>query len=365
MVSRLLSSLDARLARTRDPLQHACLSAERATLLARQGRLDEASAELDRIRARYASKPNALVTAWVCLGEGMVAYFGSFGPNARDRIKRALALSGACQAKSVAALSSAWLAQMDFANLDFEALIQHVAFALQETDADQHAPRARACLVAAEAFHWAERLDLAQPWYGRARQHALAEGDQSMISVLMHNMAWLRVAELRRRDAVGDSSESAYRQAKLGAESIHEFDGMAGISSLDSLVPVLRAQVEILACNFEVALALLLENFDKFLGSNLERLRSALQADIAWCRLRLGDAEGAMLEAQHAVSAVASETHADDRAMTFGRVARIFAELGSVADARSCELQAKAAWHEHRQRQEQLIPRLQEALSNL
>ena len=365
MVSRLLRSLDARLARTRDPLQHACLSAERATLLARQGRLDEASAELDRIRARYASKPNALVTAWVCLGEGMVVYFSNLGSNARDRIQRALALSDACQAKSVAALASAWLAQMDFANLDFEPLIHHVAFSLRNADHDQHAARARASLVVAEAFHWAERLDLAQPWYGRARQHALAEGDQSMVSALMHNMAWLRVAELRRRDAVGESSQSAYRQAKLGAESIYEFDGMAGISSLDSLVPVLRAHVEILEGNFESALTLFEANVDGFLRSNLERLRSPLRADMAWCRLRLGDVKGAMAEAQTAISSIVAVTHADDRAMTFSRAAQIYAELGEVADASSCESSAEAAWHVHRQHQQQLVPRLQAALRNL
>ena len=46
MVSRLLSALETRIARTRDPLQNDCLRAERTTLLARQGRLDEARAEL-------------------------------------------------------------------------------------------------------------------------------------------------------------------------------------------------------------------------------------------------------------------------------------------------------------------------------
>ena len=70
MVSRLLSALDTRIARTRDPLQNDCLRAERVTLLARQGRLEEARAELARIRARHTAKPNAVLTAWVCLGEG-------------------------------------------------------------------------------------------------------------------------------------------------------------------------------------------------------------------------------------------------------------------------------------------------------
>ncbi len=365
MVSRLLSALDARIARTRDPLQNDCLRAERATLLARQGRLDEARAELDRIRARHAAKPNAVVTAWVCLGEGMVVYYGSLGIAARDRFLRALALSEAAHARRVVALSAAWLAQMDFATQDFAALSRHLPHALKYAEPDQHSALSRACLVAAEAFHWAERFDLAMPWYARARHHATSEGDESMLSALMHNMAWLRVAEYRRREVAGELGHAEARQAKLSAESIAQFDGMVGIVSLGSLVPMLRAQVLILEEQYKEALALLEANAEAFLHQGLERLACAVNADIAWCRLRCGDSGGARQSARLATSRLLPTTHADDRALTHARIARIWHELGESGLADSHETSAAAAWQLHMLQQAQLVPTLEEVLEGL
>ncbi|MBK6865634.1 MAG: hypothetical protein IPG91_20045 [Ideonella sp.] len=282
MVSRLLSALDARIARTRDPLQNDCLRAERATLLARQGRLDEARAELDRIRARHAAKPNAVVTAWVCLGEGMVVYYGSLGIAARDRFLRALALSEAAHARRVVALSAAWLAQMDFATQDFAALSRHLPHALKYAEPDQHSALSRACLVAAEAFHWAERFDLAMPWYARARHHATFEGDESMLSALMHNMAWLRVAEYRRREVAGELGHAEARQAKLSAESIAQFDGMVGIGVLeDPWSPCCARQVLILEGHAR-------KRWNCWRQINAEGVLASrrLTAELAWCEGR-------------------------------------------------------------------------------
>jgi hypothetical protein len=75
MTSLLRSALDARIAKTRDPLQNTCQRAERAALLARQGLLDEARAELASIHGRYDGRPNAVVSAWTSLAEGLVIYF--------------------------------------------------------------------------------------------------------------------------------------------------------------------------------------------------------------------------------------------------------------------------------------------------
>jgi hypothetical protein len=168
-------------------LQNTCLRAERAALLARQGLLDEARAELASIHGRYDGRPNAVVSAWTSLAEGLVIYFENLGDAARDKIMRSLALSEAIRAKSILALSAAWLAQMDFSRLDFEPMVQHLSVALRTAGSSQHSALSRASLVVAQAYHWAERLDLALPWYGRARQHASTEGDESTINALMQH----------------------------------------------------------------------------------------------------------------------------------------------------------------------------------
>ena len=108
MASRLLSALDARIAKCRDPVENACLRAEKAALLARQGYLDAARAELAIVHARYDGRPNAVVSAWVNLAEGLIAFYGSLSLKAKDKLIRAIALSSAVGNRDVWALGAAW-----------------------------------------------------------------------------------------------------------------------------------------------------------------------------------------------------------------------------------------------------------------
>ena len=365
MVSRLLSALDARVAECRDPLEHICLRAERAALLARQGHLEEARTELAAINARYDKRPNALVSAWTNFAEGLVIYFSSLDGAARDKLKRSLALSEAVGADLIQPLSAAWLAQMDFASLDFEPMMKHIGTSLRHAGPEHHSARSRACLVTAGAYHWAERVDLALPWYERARRHATAEGDQPTISALMHNMAWLRTAEARRQSVEGILNVSEARQALLVADSTSHFDAFIGMTALGSLVPILRAQVLVVQERYADALELLEANAEQSEKEGLERMACVMFADAAWCRLNIGDERGACRDARVALSRIAVGTHIDDRAMTHSRLAAIYAAIDKPEEARDHASQASADWQLVTQRQEQLVAAMTTALTGL
>ncbi len=365
MPSRLLRELDARIAKCRDPLQNTCLRAEKAALLARQGHLDKARAELAAIHARYDRQPNAVVSAWVSLAEGLVIYFSDLGNASLDKIKRSLALSEAVGAKPIQALSAAWLAQMHFSRLDFGPMTKHLQIALRTAEPDQHSALSRACLVAAGAYHWAERIELALPWYGRARQHASAEGDEATLSALMHNMAWLRAAEARRQSVAGILAPRQALQAQLSTDSVHTFDKLIGMAGLGSLVPILRAQVLVLGDQFGDALALLEANIDGALSEGLKRMECVMLADAAWCRLNLGDVGGARRDSEVALSKIVDETQVDDIGMTHSRLAQVFAALGCADIASSHANKATEAWQMHTDRQALLIPALALALEGL
>ena len=85
----------------------------------------------------------------------------------------------------------------------------------------------------------------AQPWYEASRRHAIAEGDESHLSALMHNLAWLRASQVRAggRCSTRRRDDKALAHALMGAESIGHYDAGIGTASLGSLVPMLRAQV--------------------------------------------------------------------------------------------------------------------------
>jgi hypothetical protein len=168
--SRLLARLDAALAKSRHPIESACLRAERAGFLARHGHFEEAQAEFNALHALFDHQPNPSVSAWLCIAEGWLLHFSSLSAAARDKMKRAQALSAATKMTRLHALSSAWLAQMDYTVNDIDSLVRNVSLALQLAAPDEHAARARASMVVAISYDFAERLDRAQPWYARARE---------------------------------------------------------------------------------------------------------------------------------------------------------------------------------------------------
>jgi tetratricopeptide (TPR) repeat protein len=355
MISRLLNTLDARIKTARDPVENACLRGEKAALLARQGRLDAARAELRDLRSRFDGRPHAAVSAWASLAEGLVAYFEDLNASARDKFKRAHALSQFFKSPAIEALSAAWLAQTDYLNSDFESMTRHLVASFQIAPVDLHSARSRASLVVAEAYHWAERLDLALPWYGLARQHATAEGDDASLSALMHNMAWLRTAQARRHSVFGEPDVVQTRHARLGAESIDRFDALIGTASLGSLVPVLRSQVHILDGEFDQALDILALHMDSARKQGMDRMACVMYSDAAWCKVQIGDINGARSDAGLALACVTDDTDIDDMAMTHSRLAQIYTAIGETDESKAHRALADSAWRAHMNRQAQLL----------
>ena len=358
MASRLLARLDAEIAAAKHPLKADCLRAERAAFLARQGRLDEARQVLSSLHMQYAAHPHAVMSAWLSLGEGLLSHFSDLGPAAHDRMRRAYALSGAARDMKLHALSAAWLAHMDYTQYDFDAMVRHVREALTLSEATDHGIRARACLVVAQAYHFGGRYDLAQPWYAKARHHAATDGDEATLSALMHNMTWLHANHARQQALTVPGTVGITPQVLMSAESTGNFDVLVGTASLDALLPILRAQILSLQGAWADALALYERHMAQAMAQGLARMQGSLRADMAWCRLRLGDEHRAMQDARAAVAAAEHETDLDDRAAAHSRLARVFAELGETDAAERHALRAAADWRTHEQDQSTVVDSL-------
>jgi hypothetical protein len=336
-------------------LQHTCLRAERAALLARQGRLEEARKELAAIHAVYDRQPNAVVSAWVSLAEGLVAFYGDLSTSARDKMLRSLALGTAVGEQSIRSLSAAWLAHMNYLEQDFEPMVRNLNIALNRGHSISSSAVARASLVAAQAFHWANRFDLAQPWYSKARHCATSDGDQTMLSALMHNMAWLRAAQARRLAVSGVTNPDQVRQVLLGAESTDHFDKRVGTASLRSLVPMLRAHVLTMLDRFPEAIELFDTHLLAALSEGLGRLQCGVLSEIAWCRVNTGDIAGARREATEAQKRLVDCLQLDERAATHGRLAQVFVLLNEPDAAEHHQERAAIDWLLHTEHQERLI----------
>jgi tetratricopeptide (TPR) repeat protein len=365
MKSRLLSHLDAAIAAAAMPSEADCLRAERAALLARQGQLNEARSIIAGLQAQYGLSPHPRVNAWISLAEGLTSYFSDLGQTAHDKIKRAYAVSGASRDRRLNALAAAWLAHMDYTAYDLDAMGRHVAEALQLADADNHSARARACLVVALAYHFGGRFDSAQPWYAKSRLHASAEGDETMLSAIMYNMAGLLADQSRHAVMTGEHDVAMLRRAELSLQSATNLDALIGIASLDALVPLHRARVCTLQSQWAEAVALYEAHFSDGLLQGLDRMRASLGADLAWCRLQLGQTEQARKDAVAAQVSVAHDRDADDRAAAHYRLAQVFAQLGQDDVAAQHREQAAADWQAHEREQAMSIAAIEKAVATL
>jgi hypothetical protein len=365
MKSRLLSHLDAAIAAAAMPSEADCLRAERAGLLARQGQLAEARGIIAGLQAQYGQAPHPRVNAWISLAEGLASYFSDLGHTAHDKIKRAYALSGASRDRRLNALAAAWLAHMDYTAYDLDAMGRHVSEALLLADAEHHSARSRACLVVALAYHFGGRFEASQPWYAKARLHASAEGDEAMLSAIMYNMAGLLADQSRHAVMTGAQDPTMLRRAELSLQSATNLDALIGIASLDALVPLHRARVCTLQGQWAEALSLYEAHFSDGLLQGLDRQRASLGADLAWCRLQLGQTEQACKDALAAQVAVAHDRDADDRAAAHHRLAQVFAQLGQAELAARHREAASADWLAHEREQAMSIAAIEKAIASV
>lgn len=353
--SRLLKRLDAGIESAATQLSADCLRAERACYLARQGRTDEAKSAVIALRKQYGSAPNVAMSAWLSLAEGLEIYFRNLGAGAHDKVLRAHALSAAAGLTSVQALAAGWLAQMDFTRHDFESMARHVKEALRLATPTDSRARGRASLVLAQALHVARRLDLALPWYRRAHVCATEQGDDAAISAFMHNMACMRLDNLRQSKLAGLTDDTEAAISMSGAESTSRFDHLVGASSLKALGPLMIARVHSLQGRPEEALALYEDHLAIDLDQGFLRMRSDLLSDMAWCRIRLDQREAAIALAVEAEASITPETQIDDRAATHTRLGWLSAAIGDGEATRRHEAYARAAWDEFVQMQRRIV----------
>lgn len=356
--SRMELRLSAQISAARSQTEVDCLRAELAAHLARLGRFDEARGALDTLRQQAHRQPRAELSAWIHLAEGLFSYFGNGGLVKADSVQRAHALCSAAGLDQLRATCAAWLAQWAYMRVDMPSLAGHVQEALHLATPANHSARSRASLVTAQALHLAARPDLAKKWYGRARDHAIAEHDDVTVSALMHNMTWIRMLLLRQAILSGRGEISAGRHALLGAESTGHFDQMLGDSSWRELKPILRAQILSLQGKSSQALPLYEEHLVELRLAS--RLQANLLADKGWCHVQLGQLEAGRQCAAQALLNLEHATDADDRASAHCRLAQVFSTLGEVEQATSHAVMAERDWALHEAVQERALELLSE-----
>jgi hypothetical protein len=373
--SRLAAQLDAAVAAASNPIERRSREAERVILWARQGKFDAAQAAVDALRAEAAFHPMPLPDAWLMLADGVLAYYRNLGREAGAQMQAAYDTALALvdkqpAARAVAALAAAWLALPVFARNDAPRMARLLRDAFDLSDAQQHAARARASLAAAFVYQLAGRADRAQAWQDLSRRHAVASGDETHLSALMHNQAALRVNLARLAHLFGDErSERALaqdiEQALVLTESVNRFDDGIGNPALRSLVPTLQAQMFTAQSRWEEALAVFDAHLEGALREGMGYQAPCLHADAAWCAWNLQRSDRCQAAMAAARAGLEGDCDADDRAMALARLAQLHKAMGDEAQAARCRQGAQVALDEHRAHQQALLTALDAALAGV
>ena len=362
MRSRLLGRLDAQIASEPDAVRQASLRAQRAMHWARQGAHEAVLREVGAIREAFGKRPNAEVTAWISLAEAVNSFYSQPGPQALDRLRRAQALARAIGHVELQALSAAWLAHLEFNASRMEPMIEHAAEALRLAGPEHHAALARASLVVADAYHYAGRFDLAKGWYAAVRQHALVDGDDAMISAMLHNVAAFRANNVRMEAAFGVLDEDQAARALLEMESTRNYDLGIGTASLNLFVPLLRAQLFAAVGRHDEALRLFEEHVELTPSQGMTRLLPTYLADMAWCLLRTGNSDRARATLRRALAQPVEHSDPDDIAAAYARFSMISAAIGDSDAALEFGRRAAIEIERHRASQECLLTGLKRAV---
>ena len=345
--SRLAQRLDGEIAAVAAmPARAAVLQAQRAILWLRHGREAEAREELDRLHARALVHPRVELAAWLHLAEGLMAYFGAFGGDARDRVRRARVMAAAGGLTSLQALADAWLAQMDFVGRDIAGIVTHAQAALAALGPADHGAAYRVATALASAWSLAAGEAAASPWYAWARQHAIADGDDAGLAALLYNQTQMRGLRIRHAALAGQPGEAP--AGLLGIESIGHYDDAVGGSARGDLTPLLRGQLLTVQGDFAQAAALLEAQLPAAMAAGLARLGGSLLADLAWCWANTGEALRARALADQAAIEVLAEDETccdiDERAALHARLAQVYAKLNEPGLAARQADFASAAW---------------------
>jgi len=345
--SRLVQKLDAEIAAlASNPAHCAVLRVQRAILWLRHGRNAEARAELSRLHAIAIANPHIELSAWLHLAEGLVAYFGAFGGDGRDRVRRASVMASAARIQALQVVAEAWLAQMDFVGRDITGLIFHAQATLALLGPADHSAAYRVATAMASAWSLAAGQPEAAPWFAWAHRNVIAEGDDAGLSALVYNQMQMRALRIRHGALAGAPGEAP--GVMLGVDSIGNLDVAVGGSARADLTPLLRAQLLTARGDHAAAAALLETHLPEALSSGLARVGYSLLADLAWCWANTGELQRARALADQAAVEVLAEDSAncdlDECAVLHARLAQVYAKLGEDALAAREAEAAKVSW---------------------
>jgi hypothetical protein len=342
-MSPLEERLRAALGAETSEYERAHLKSELALYWARTGQFSEAEALRAELRSGYGQGQNTRISILIMLLEGLLHFFQALSPDSRDRVNRANLLSSTFRERDLLALTSAWLAHIDFNLCRFDAMATSLATCVANLEFDTGSANVRISLLLGDIFLFLGARQESQAWYERGRRAATSLGDQAAIGALTYNRAALRVASLRVEAVRRPLSPDDLQLLDVEVRSAINYQAIARLQSLDHLLQFAQVGSQMLSQRYESANKII----EKLLGHEAEPLpvneRALLLADRAECFLHLGDTKQSDQYSAEATKLPLDSLEPDDSAVVNASLARSCSLRGDKKRAEEYAKRAVAA----------------------
>lgn len=343
LVERLLQSI----ASESDLAKRAEYVALLACYEARVGEFDAAEEKRLQLRRDFGSGHYPRVSILLMCLEALQLFFRELSPKARDRMHRANLISGLVKEPQLEALTSAWLAHIDF-NLDsYDSMASELIKCLQNLEADDGSAECRATLVLGDAYLFVGSEQEARKWHDKARGLASKLGDQAAFGAITYNRAAMRVAVARIESLESEMDPSRLSMLDAEVRSAISYQATARLKSLGHLLGSASAGVRMLRGQYELAehaIDAALSSGEVPAGTGEEYL---LYADRARCLSLRGATDRAALDAAFVLTGSTHQLSPDDRAVVEDSLSHYFRSIGQADAATAHRNQSKSALEAH------------------
>ncbi len=343
LVTRLLAELNA----TANPEDRALLLAELGCYWARVGEFDQSENIRQELRREFGDGRSIRVSILIMIVEALQLYYRDLSPAARDRMSRASLLSRACQNQPLLALTSAWMAHIEFNQARFDSMINELAICLGALEPDSGFAECRVSLVFGDALLLAGQPAESQAWYEKARRAAIRIGDQAAVGAMTYNRAALRVARTRYEGLRPGAAPVDIPLLRLDVESAINYQYIAQLRSLDHLLATARVGLLILQERWVEVIPLiesLLSSVDVISGTAQHTL---LSADYAHALAKGGRRDDAVRQLLEVLALMPTSLPSDDRCLTLASLRQAAVQTGQTNLLADLQAQLDAAIDRH------------------
>jgi hypothetical protein len=330
MDAPFVKNLNDQISKATDPSERAMLLADLAAYKARVGDFDGTDALISELRAQYGDGRNARVSIMIMAVEAQQIYFKQLGVMARDRMARAQLLSIAIRDAKLTALTSAWLAHIDFNFQKNSEMARNIRMSIDTISKSDNLAASRLALTLGDAFFAAELPVHGKKWYSKAHDHAVKLGDHTAIAALTYNKAALgtfvaRIQSIERQMPVDQISLLAGE-----VKTARSYQAVVQVQSLQNLLSHATSGVQMLQQDYESALKSLQELLACSAVFSPVGHPISFKCDIILCLSKTGRKDEARSLLDGVTEVELEELAADDRLIALAALQKAVLELGEV-----------------------------------